>query len=323
MMIVQRWILSLFSLCLLSAAAMAEDKPAKVGLDWATYNPVGMVLKAKGWLEEDLGKDGIAVEWHKSAGGPQSIGLLNSGKTDFASTAGSASLTSKIDGAAIKIIYVFSKPEWAALVVPAASPIKTVADLKGKRIAAGRGTDPHNLLVRALADNGVALTDVNIVIMTHANGKAAMDSGIVDAWAGLDPMMAQGELDGTSRLLFRAPDYNSFGVLNVSVDFAKSYPSIVRRVLVAYEKARLWSIEHPDDVIAMLAEASGMPNPVIAKQMERTDLTQPVIGAKQRAVMIAVGEVFQKAGLVPESVKIADEVDAMIDASFHPPTTHR
>lgn len=320
---VQRWVLSFLSAVLVSAGAIAEDKPAKVALDWATYNPVGMVLKAKGWLEEDLGQDGIAVEWTRSVGGNQSIGLINSGKIHFASTAGSAALVGKLDGAQIKAIYAFSQPEWAALVVPANSPIRTVADLKGKRIAAARGTDPHLLLVRALADHGVSLNDVNIVIMSHTNGKPAMDGGSVDAWAGLDPMMAQAELDGSGRLLFRAAHYNTYGLLNVSTSFAKAHPATVRRVLAAYEKARLWSIEHPGDVIAMLAEASEMPKPVIARQMERTDLSQPVIGTPQRDALIAAGNVLHTLGLVPESVKVTDEVDALIDVSFLPQLAKR
>lgn len=300
----------------LAGGALAEDKPAKVTLDWATYNPVGMVLKAKGWLEEDLGRDGIAVEWTKVAGGPQSIGLINAGKADFGTTAGSAGLVGKIDGAAIKAIYVISKPEWTAVVVPANSAIRTVADLKGKRIAAGRRTDPQLVLARILEDNGVALSEVTFVFMSHPDGKLAMDSGSVDAWAGLDPMMAQSEVDGTGRLLARAPDYNSYGLLIVSSPFAAAHPATVRRVLAAYEKARLWAIAHPDDVVAMLAESTGLPKPVIVRQMERIDLSNPVIGARQRDTIIASGQVMQKLGLLPDSVKVAEEVDAMMDSSF-------
>lgn len=300
----------------LAGGAVAEDKPAKVSLDWATYNPVGMVLKSKGWLEQDLGKDGIAVEWTKVAGGPQSIGLINAGKADFGTTAGSAGLVGKIDGAAFKAIYVFAKAEWSAVVVPTNSPIKTVADLKGKRIAAGRRTDPQLVVARLLEDNGVALSEVSFVFMSHPDGKLAMDSGSVDAWAGLDPMMAQSEVSGTGRLLARAPDYNSYGILIVSNKFAAAHPSVVRRVLADYEKARLWAVAHPNDVIDMLAESTGLPKPVIMRQMERVDLSNPLIGAKQRDTIIASGQVMQRLGLLPTSVKVADEVTAMVDTSF-------
>lgn len=307
----------------LAGGALAEDKPAKVSLDWATYNPVSVALKANGYLEQDLKKDGIAVEWTKSGGSNVSIGFLNAGKIDFGSTAGAAALVGKIDGATIKSVYVYSKPEWTALVVKPNSPIKTVADLKGKRIAAARGTDPHVFLIRALAEAGMTPKDVTIVVMAHANGKAAMEAGDVDAWAGLDPMMAEAEVNGTGRLFYRAPDFNSYGILNVSIDFAKKYPALVKRVLGAYEQARLWSIAHPDELTALMVEATGMPKAVVAKQLtERTDLKDPVIGPKVRTAILAAGVTLQKEEAVPSTVDMAATVDALLDSSFLPKAQH-
>lgn len=314
----RRFVLSLLAMTI-STAALAEDKPAKVALDWATYNPVSVALKAKGFLEEDLKKDGIAVEWAKSGGSNVSIGFLNSGKVDFGSTAGAAALVGKIDGAAIKTVYVYSKPEWTALVVRPDSAIKTVADLKGKRVAAARGTDPHIFLTRALAENGLSSTDVNVVVMAHANGKAAMEAGDVDAWAGLDPMMADAEVNGTGRLFFRAPDFNTYGVLNVSTGFAEKYPSTVKRVLAAYEQARLWSIAHPEELTALMVDATGMPAAVVAKQLtERTDLKDPVVGPKVRATILAAGMILQKVGAVSDTVDVTAMLDTMLDPSFLP-----
>lgn len=302
-----------------ATGAQAEDKPAKIALDWATYNPVSVALKAKGFLDDDLKKDGVPVEWVKSGGSNVSIGFLNAGKIDFGSTAGAAALVGKIDGAAIKAVYVYSKPEWTALVVKPDSPIKSIADLKGKRIAAARGTDPHIFLTRALTENGLLPTDVSVVVMAHANGKAAMEAGDVDAWAGLDPMMAETEVNGTGRLLFRAPDFNTYGVLNVSMAFAEKYPLMVKRVLAAYEQARLWSIAHPDELTALMMEATGMPKAVVAKQLgERTDLKDPVVGPKVRATILAAGVVLQKVGAVPDKVDMAATLDALLDSSFLP-----
>lgn len=302
-----------------ATGALAEDKPAKVSMDWATYNPVSVALKAKGFLDEDLKKDGIAVDWVKSGGSNVAIGFLNSGKVDFGSTAGAAALVAKIDGAAIKTIYVYSKPEWTALLVKPDSPIKTVADLKGKRVAAARGTDPHIFLTRALAENGVAPTDVTVVVMAHANGKAAMEAGDVDAWAGLDPLMAEAEVQGTGKLMFRNADFNTYGVLNVTTDFAAKYPSTVKRVLAAYEQARLWSIAHPDELLAMMVEATGMKKEVVAKQLhERTDLKDPVVNAKVRSTIQAAGVTLQKVGALNDKVDVAATLDSLLDPSFLP-----
>lgn len=315
---IRNFALSLLAMTI-ATTALAEDKPAKVALDWASYNPTSIVLKTKGWLEEDLKKDGIAVEWRQSGGSNVAIGFLNSGKLDFGSTAGASSLVGKVDGAEIKTIYVYSKPEWVALVTRSDSPIKSVADLKGKRVAAPRGTDAHVFLVRALAEHGMATDDAKLVAMAHANGKAALLSGDIDAWAGLDPLMAEVELAGTGRLFYRKADFCTYGVLNVKTDFAAKYPSVVKRVLVNYEKARQWALANPAELVALMAEVTGIPKDAVAKQLgERTDLSNPVIGAAQREAIVAAGLVLQKAGMLPAGVDVAATADSLLDSSFLP-----
>ena len=129
---------------------MAADKPKEIRIDWATYNPVSMVLKDKGLLEKEFAKDGISIRWVQTLGSNKALEFLNAGSIDFGSTAGSAALLAKINGNPIKSIYVYSRPEWTALVTRKDSTITKVADLKGKRVAVTRGTDPHIFLVRAL-----------------------------------------------------------------------------------------------------------------------------------------------------------------------------
>ena len=96
--------------------ARAADKPSEIRIDWATYNPVSMVLKDKGLLEKEFAKDGIGVRWVQSLGSNKALEFLNAGSIDFGSTAGSAALLGKINGNPIKSIYVYSQPEWTALV---------------------------------------------------------------------------------------------------------------------------------------------------------------------------------------------------------------
>ena len=101
---------------LLPGAAFAADPLKEIRIDWATYNPVSMVLKQKGLLEKEFAKDGISVVWVQSAGSNKALEFLNAGSIDFGSTAGSAALVAKINGNPIKSIYVYSQPEWTALV---------------------------------------------------------------------------------------------------------------------------------------------------------------------------------------------------------------
>src|SRR5256886_5008580 len=127
----------------------AADPLREIHIDWATYNPVSMILKQKGLLEKEFAKDGIGIVWVQSAGSNKALEFLNAGSIDFDSTAGSAALVAKINGNPIKSIYVYSRPEWTALVTAKDSRIANVADLWGKRVAVTRGTDPHHFLLRA------------------------------------------------------------------------------------------------------------------------------------------------------------------------------
>src|ERR1700722_15155769 len=118
--------------------ARAADKPSEIGVDWATYNPVSMVLKDKGLLENEFSKDGIGVRWVQSLGSNKALEFLNASSIDFGSTAGSAALIARVNGNPIKAVYVYSGAEWTALVTRKDSGIKTLADLRGKRVAVTR-----------------------------------------------------------------------------------------------------------------------------------------------------------------------------------------
>src|SRR6201995_1112222 len=179
---------------LLPGGANAADALKEIRIDWATYNPVSLVLKQKGLLEKEFAKDGISIVWVQSAGSNKALEFLNAGSIDFGSTAGSAALLAKVNGNPIKSIYVYSQPEWTALVTTKDSKISKIEDLKGKRVAVTRGTDPPIFPARALLKAGLSEKDITPVLLQPPDGKTALIRGDVDAWAGLDPMMAQAEV---------------------------------------------------------------------------------------------------------------------------------
>src|ERR1700756_3624500 len=252
---------------LISGGASDADAPKEIHLDWATYNPVSMILKQKGLLEKEFTKDGIRIVWVQSAGSNKALEFLNAGSIDFGSTAGSAALVARINGNPIKSIYVFSRPEWTALVTTKDSKIASVADPTGKRVAVTRGTDPHIFLVRALLDAGLSEKDITPVLLQHADGKTALIRGDVDAWAGLDPMMAQAEIEDGAKLFYRKADANTWGILNVREQFLKDYPDIVRRVLATYEEARKYSLANYDDLKKTFIAVTKLPDAVVDKQL--------------------------------------------------------
>lgn len=301
--------------------SVRADQVTKLRLDYASYNPVSLVLKDKGLMEAEFAKDNIAIEWVQSAGSNQSLAMLKSSTVDFGSAAGAAALLARIGGNPVKAIYVFSRPEWTALLVPANSPLQTVADLKGKKVAATPGTDPHVFLLRALSDAGLSNKDITFVPLQHADGKAAMEKGEVDAWAGLDPLMAQSELDAHSRLLFRDPYLNTYGTLDVREDFLAVHPDLIQRALKVYDQARIWALQNPDALRAALVAVAKISDAVASRQLERTDLRNSAIGQAQQRTIQAAGEALQQAGAIDASVDVAKTVSELIDRRFAVRTT--
>jgi sulfonate transport system substrate-binding protein len=303
------------------AGARATDAVSEIRVDWATYNPVSLILKQKGMLEKEFAKDGIRIVWVQSAGSNKALEYLNAGSIDFGSTAGSAALVARINGNPIKSIYVYSRPEWTALVTTKDSRIATVADLKGKRVAVTRGTDPHIFLVRALLGAGLSEKDITPVLLQHADGKTALIRGDVDAWAGLDPMMAQAEIEDGAKLFFRKPDANTWGILNVREQFLKDNPQIVQRVLATYEEARKYSLANYDELKKSLVTATKLPDEVADKQLrERTDLSYSRIGAPQRDSILAAGLALQQAGVIDAKIDVKASLDSLIDDGVPLPT---
>ncbi len=305
---------SVLALGLQPMAYAAESAPAEVKLDYAYYSPVSLVLKHFGWLEKALPQS--KVSWVLSQGSNRSLEYLNSGGVDFASSASLAAVLSRANGSPIKSVYVYSRAEWTALLVRKDSPFQSIADLKGKKIAATKGTDPYLFTLRALQNAGLTKNDVELVHLQHPDGRTALEKGDVDAWAGLDPHMAASQIQAGSRLLYRNTDFNSYGVLSVTDTFAKEHPQTIETVLSAYEKARQWSVKHPDELAALLAKESGLPLDVARLQLSRTDLSTPQLSAKDIASSKAAAPILVSEELVRRGVTVDQVIDKLIDTRF-------
>ena len=159
------------------------------------------------------------------------------------------------------------------------------------------------------------------MLLQHADGKTALIRGDVDAWAGLDPMMAQAEVEEGAKLFFRKADANTWGILNVREQFLKDYPDVVRRVLAVYEEARKDSLSHYDDLKKTFIAVTKLPETVVDKQLkERTELTHNRIGAPQRESILAAGLALQQAGVVDAKVDVKAVLDTLIDDQVPLPT---
>ncbi len=287
-------------------------------IDWATYNPLSLVVRDQGLIEDALGDD-VTVEWVQSAGSNKANELLRSGSVDVGSTAGSAALLARANGSPIKVIDIYSQPEWSAIVVGPDSDIASLDDLEGATIAATKGTDPYFFLLQALEEAGLTLDDVEVQNVQHADGRALLDSGSVDAWSGLDPIMAAAEVESGDELVYRNVDFNTYGFLNASESFITDHADVAQVVVDAYEEARAWALEHPEETAELLAEAASIDIEVATTVIEeRSNLdVSGVPGDDQLAVLEKIAPVIVDSGDVQGGQESVDEaLDTIIHDEF-------
>lgn len=301
----------------LPTALHAAEPLRELRLDYAYYSPTSLVLRRFGWLEEAFKSDGTAVRWVFSAGSNRALEYLAGNSVDIGSSAGLAALLSRANGNPIRAPYIFSRPEWTALVVRRDSPIRSLADLKGKKVAATKGTDPYLFLLRALHTVGLKRGDIEHVALQHADGRVALEQGRVDAWAGLDPIMAASELDAGSRLLYRNVAFNTYGFLNAREDFINRQPEALRKVLAGYERARRWVQANTTEAARILSEEAKVSLEVALLQLKlRTDLSHPQPGAEHVQALKAAAPILLDEQLVRPGTDVNAAIAALVDTQF-------
>lgn len=289
-----------------------------LSIDWATYNPLSLVVRDQRLIEEALG-EGVTVEWVQSAGSNKANEFLRSGSADIASTAGSAALLARANGSPIKVIGIYSQPEWAALVVGEGSEVTGPGDLAGRAVAATPGTDPYFFLVQALAEAGLSISDVDLQPLQHADGRSALEGGSVEAWSGLDPIMAAAEVESGAQLAYRNVDFNTYGFLNATEVFIDQHADVAQVVVDAYEQARTWALANPEENAQLLADAAGIDLAVATTVIaERSNLdVSGVPGEDQIAVLEAISPVLAESGDVQGGADaVADALASIVHADF-------
>jgi sulfonate transport system substrate-binding protein len=289
---------------------------AELRVDFATYSPPSLVLKKMGWVEEAF--KGTTITWVYSAGSSNALNFLQGNAVDFGSTAGSAALLSRANGNPIKTVYIYEQPEWTALVVAKDSTITKPEDLKGKKVAAQKGTDPYFFILRTLNSVGLSQADIEFVNLPHGEGRTALERGQVDAWAGLDPHMAASELQAGSKLVYRNKDFNTYGFLNGREEFVEKYPATTSKLIELYERAKKWIVDNPGEAAQILADEAKLPIDVAKRELdERMDFSvsgipgEAHIAVLQAVVPIIVAEQLAMAGADP-----AKAVTELIDGTY-------
>jgi aliphatic sulfonates family ABC transporter substrate-binding protein len=303
------FLISTASLAVAGVAPARAEAPRDLRIGYQK-TAIPLVVKAQKRLEHRLESQGVTVKWVEFAFGPPLLEAVNAGAVDYGYTGDAPPIFAQAAHAAIAYVAVIPARGYGqAIVVPADSPAKTLADLKGKTIGVAKGSSAHNLLVSALESASIPWTDIQPVYLAPADAASAFSRGAIDAWSIWDPFYAIAELKQKARPLPidpKATVQNSFFLANR--DFLAKHADIVAAVNEEIAKATVWAGDHRDEVAALFAEASGVDITAQKRAVDRAEfafgpLTDAVVAQQQ-----AVADRFQRLGLIPAPIAVRDIV---------------
>ena len=267
-----------------------------------------VLLKARGSLEKRLAQLQIQVTWTEFPAGPQLLEGLNVGSIDFGTVGEAPPIFAQAAGA--DLIYVGNEPPASAaeaVVVPKNSAIKSVSELKGKKVALNKGSNVHYLLVKLLEKAGVKYSEVDPIYLTPADARAAFERGSVDAWAIWEPFLAAVERQTGARILADGQgvvDNHQFFL--ASRAYAQKRPEVIGILLEEVGKVDEWAKAHPDEAAAALEPQIGLDRPTLTLALSRggygvKPVTNAVIAEQQQ-----IADTFYELKLIPKRIKVSD-----------------
>ena len=291
----------------LATVGHADDKVIRIGFQ--KYGTL-VLVKARGTLDEKLKGLGWTVQWTEFPGGPQLLEALNVGAIDFGTTGEAPPIFAQAAGAPLVYVgYEPPAPQGEAILVPKDSPLKSVADLKGKNVALNKGSNVHYLLVKALEKAGVEYSDIKTSFLPPADARAAFEKGAVDAWVIWDPFLAAAQAATGARTLADGTDIvANHQFYLASQAFVGAHADIVQIAFDALKDVDAWVKASPKDVAAQFSPALGIPAPILEVAVGRQaygikPIDDEVVAAQQK-----IADTFLALGLIPKAIKIADAV---------------
>jgi sulfonate transport system substrate-binding protein len=297
----------------LGLAAAAILRPARaagsIRIGYQKYGSL-VLLKGRGTLEKALQPLGTTVTWSEFPSGPPLLEALNAGAIDFGSAGEAPPIFAQ--AASPELRYVATEPpapRGEAILVPKDSPVRSVADLRGKTIALNKGSNVHFLLVRALEQAGVPYDAVKLAFLAPADANAAFVRGSVDAWVIWDPFQAAAERATGARVLVDGQGLAPNRQFYLSRrGFTDSSPEIVAAVLKAIGEIDSWAEGHAESVAAELAPSVGIPAPVLSVALGRLSYGVSPLDAAAVADQQKVADAFHGLGLLHKPIRVADAV---------------
>jgi sulfonate transport system substrate-binding protein len=290
-----------------AAAQGAAGTPKELRIGYQKYGTL-VILKARGTLEKRLADKGVTVKWTEFPFGPPLLEAINVGSIDVGTVGESPPIFAQAAGA--DLVYIGNEPPapaGEALIVPKDSSLKSVADLKGKRVAVAKGSNANFLLVKLLENAGLKYSDVEVTYLAPADARAAFESGRVDAWSIWDPFLAAAEKQLNARALADGKGAVANHQFYLSARaYAEKYPEIVHILLDEIEKIDQWGKQNPKEVAKFIAPLIGIELAVVDVAASRLGygvkpVTTEVLAAQQK-----IADKFYELKLVPKQVRVAD-----------------
>lgn len=298
-------VLSLSAVAATVGASYGQDKIVRIG--YQKYGKL-VLLKGRGTLEDKLKPLGYSVSWTEFPSGPPLLEALNVGAIDFGIAGETPPIFAQAAGAPlVYLAYDPPAPSGEAILVPKDSPLKSVADLRGKKVALNKGSNVHYLLVRALEQAGLKYTDIQPVFLAPSDALAAFTRGSVDAWVIWDPYEAAAEAATGARILADGTGLvSNYQFYFSSKKFLTEHPKAVDIVLEALNEADDWTKNNIDAVAEQLSPSVGLPAAVLAVSLKRESygilpISSEVIASQQR-----IADTFHALGLLPKPVTVSD-----------------
>jgi sulfonate transport system substrate-binding protein len=308
---------ALTSLLLVTGAhaqtAASSSTPVKLRIGYQKSSTLITILKARGSLEQALAPLGVSITWNEFASGLPLTEALNADTVDL-----SADVADTVpvfaQAAHARFVYVAQEapsPGAQAIIVKRDGPLHTLADLKGQRIAVTKAAGSHYLLLAALAKAGLTPADAHISYLTPADGRAAFESGSVDAWITWDPYVAAVDKTPDVRILANGDGLASYQRYYLaSSSFAAAHPDVIRTVVAQLTSAGDWVRAHPDDAAKLLAPIWGLDAATIERANGRRSYVVRAVDAQNFAEQQKIADTFYRAGLLPAPVDTTKRAEA-------------
>lgn len=295
--------------CLAPLARAAETTTLRIG--YQKSSTLITLLRTWGTLEKRLTPAGVTVSWHEFTSGLPLLEALNIGSVDVsADVADTVPVFALAAGA--RLTYLAQEapsPTAQALVVRADSPIKSVADLKGKRVAVAKAAGSHYLLIALLEQSGLKFKDIEPAYLSPADGRAAFERGAVDAWVTWDPFLAGVQRQSQVRIVSdgrNVADYQRYYL--VSTPYARANPQVLNIIFEELKKAGVWIRHNPKEAASLLAPVWGLDAATVELANSRRSYDVRTVAPAALAEQQKIADAFFGEGLVPKKVNTAEVV---------------